>query len=180
MSRKVMLYEDFTSSGRGLKFIEDYLQATLVSYANTHTETSWTGNLVVSKHLTCNQGLVTSEQVNAAYQMLVDSLHVPKDFFIIPIGAGVTGAIEKLQQILGLFMAPRTAAALDRVGFNWRGAFAKDWVVFVSPYVFSDVLSTTINFVKEHHSNDLSWQLNTGCEFVRIKANSEFARFFES
>jgi selenocysteine lyase/cysteine desulfurase len=39
-----LVYADYTASGRSLGFIEDYIrQQVLPFYANTHTETSYTG-----------------------------------------------------------------------------------------------------------------------------------------
>jgi selenocysteine lyase/cysteine desulfurase len=41
---KPLVYADYTASGRALTFIEDYIrQQVLPFYANTHTETSYTG-----------------------------------------------------------------------------------------------------------------------------------------
>ena len=41
---KPLVYADYTASGRSLGFIEDYIRdKVLPYYANTHTETSYTG-----------------------------------------------------------------------------------------------------------------------------------------
>lgn len=42
--RKPLVYADYTASGRSLSMIEDYIRDhVLPYYANTHTETSYTG-----------------------------------------------------------------------------------------------------------------------------------------
>ena len=42
--KKPLVYADYTASGRGLNFIEDYIKdSVLPFYANTHTESSYTG-----------------------------------------------------------------------------------------------------------------------------------------
>lgn len=41
---KPLVYADYTASGRSLDFVEDYIrEQVLPYYANTHTETSFTG-----------------------------------------------------------------------------------------------------------------------------------------
>ena len=41
---KPLIYADYTASGRSLTFIEEYIrESVLPYYANTHTETSFTG-----------------------------------------------------------------------------------------------------------------------------------------
>ena len=41
---KPLVYADYTASGRALTFIEDFIrEKVLPFYANTHTETSFTG-----------------------------------------------------------------------------------------------------------------------------------------
>ncbi|MBS1201482.1 MAG: aminotransferase class V-fold PLP-dependent enzyme, partial [Proteobacteria bacterium] len=40
---RLMVYCDYTASGRSLHFVERYLQSLLQTYANTHTEDDVTG-----------------------------------------------------------------------------------------------------------------------------------------
>jgi hypothetical protein len=40
---RLLTYADYTASGRGLDFIEDYIKELLCLYANTHTEDDTTG-----------------------------------------------------------------------------------------------------------------------------------------
>jgi selenocysteine lyase/cysteine desulfurase len=75
---------------------------------------------------------------------------------IICVGTGATGAIDKLQQIVGVALPPATRKSLttmmeDALGEEAHTRFAQylrhhQPVVFVGPY--------------EHHSNEISWREN--------------------
>lgn len=127
---RLLEYADFTASGRGFLPIERYMQRLLEQYANTHTEDDTTGR-------------VTSLRLAAAEELIKRRLHADEHYKIIAVGAGATGAITRLQQILGVFLPPATRDRLQR-----DGAFSTDNthrpVVFVGPY--------------EHHSNEISWR----------------------
>lgn len=126
---KPLIYADYTASGRSLGFIEDYIrQAVLPWYANTHSETSFTGA----------QTTLLREQ---ARQEIRRALNGTEEDQVIFCGSGATAAINKLIDILGLRL-PRELALryeLDaRIPDNERP------VIFLGPY--------------EHHSNELPWR----------------------
>ncbi len=131
--RRLMVYCDYTASGRCLGFVERYLQTLQRSYANTHTEDDVTGRSM-SRLL---------HEVNAG----------PRGR-IVACGTGATGAIDKLQQIVGIALAPATRRSLSDQLQQFLGeerfeAFrqfqqSRQPVVFVGPY--------------EHHSNEVTWR----------------------
>lgn len=77
---------------------------------------------------------------------LKKALEIDDNFYILPTGTGATGAIKKFQELMGLYIPPRTRARYE--------VNPKDIpVVFVGPY--------------EHHSNEISFR-EALCEVVRI------------
>ncbi|SMF56291.1 aminotransferase class V-fold PLP-dependent enzyme [Pseudobacteriovorax antillogorgiicola] len=144
---KTLVHLDYTASAQGLRFIEDYMIDCLRTYANTHTETSATGkNSTIRFH----QGIeYIRRHVNGG-----------QDSFVIPCGYGATGAVERIQKILGLYLSPKGQKTLNEtLGCDVKKELAKKFVVFVGP--------------TEHHSNDVTWQDASLCHFVRIKAISD-------
>jgi selenocysteine lyase/cysteine desulfurase len=152
---RLMVYCDYTASGRCLRFVESYLQSLQRVYANTHTEDDITGRSM-------------TQLLHEAETAIKDSVNAGPDGRIIAVGTGATGAIEKLQQIVGVALAPATRKTLfEAIGcpdsdvdcevvremINRRGP-----VVFVGPY--------------EHHSNEIMWRqsLATTVE-VRLDAS---------
>ena len=136
-----MVYCDYTASGRSLRFVERYLQGLLQTYANTHTEDDVTGRS-------------TSRLLHEAEQAIKRAVNAGPRGRLIACGTGATGAIVKLQQLLGLAIPPATRSLLDEqlagfLGADRARAF-EAWrrdrqpVVFVGPY--------------EHHSNEISWR----------------------
>jgi selenocysteine lyase/cysteine desulfurase len=138
---RTMMYCDYTASGRSLHFVERYLQGLLQGYANTHTEDDITGR-------------GTSRLLYEAEDAIKRVVNAGPQGRIIACGTGATGAIDKLQQILGVAIAPATRARLNEhliqfFGTDRSRAFdeyqrARQPVVFVGPY--------------EHHSNEVSWR----------------------
>ena len=152
---RLMVYCDYTASGRCLRFVESYLQGLQRIYANTHTEDDITGRSM-------------SQLLHEAEEAIKESVNAGPKGRIIAVGTGATGAIDKLQQIVGVALAPATRQNIERMldeadsGFDSR-SFAKllrdrQPVVFIGPY--------------EHHSNEISWRqsLATTVE-VRLEAN---------
>ena len=139
--RRMLVYCDYTASGRCLTFIERYVQCLQRNYANTHTEDDLTGRSM-------------SQLLHAAEAMIKRSVNAGPNGRIIASGTGATGAIDKLQQILGVALPPPTRRAVGQllrefVGDDQFEKFqrfhqARQTVVFVGPY--------------EHHSNEVTWR----------------------
>jgi selenocysteine lyase/cysteine desulfurase len=152
---RLMVYCDYTASGRCLRFVESYLQSLQRVYANTHTEDDITGRSM-------------SQLLHEAEESIKNSVNAGPSGRIIACGTGATGAIDKLQQIIGVSLAPATRMNIDQVlgqaesdfdGEAFTAALGKyQPVVFVGPY--------------EHHSNEISWRqsLATSVE-VRLTAD---------
>jgi selenocysteine lyase/cysteine desulfurase len=140
---RLMVYADYTASGRCLDLVEKYLQNLQRNYANTHTEDDISGRSMT--HL-----------LEQAEQAIKQSVNAGPDGRIISAGTGATGAIDKLQQIIGVALPPATRRNLstmlkDLLGDEANTRFAEylkkhQPVVFVGPY--------------EHHSNEISWREN--------------------
>jgi selenocysteine lyase/cysteine desulfurase len=140
---RLMVYADYTASGRCLDLVEKYLQNLQRNYANTHTEDDISGRSMT--HL-----------LEQAEQAIKQSVNAGPDGRIICVGTGATGAIDKLQQIIGVALPPATRRNLtamlqDLFGEEADTRFAeylkqRQPVVFVGPY--------------EHHSNEISWREN--------------------
>ena len=138
---RLMVYADYTASGRCLWFVERYIQNLQRIYANTHTEDDISGRSMT--HL-----------LEQAEQAIKDSVNAGPQGRIICVGSGATGAIDKLQQIVGVALPPATRQNLtimltDLLGEAADARFAeylreRQPVVFVGPY--------------EHHSNEISWR----------------------
>ena len=130
---KNILYFDYTASGQGYKPIEQKMQAILKTYANTHSEVA-------------SSAVTTSRYYTQARNDIRTALEIDESFYIFPCGTGATGAIKKFQELMGIYIPPRT---LKRYGHKPENLP----VVFVGPY--------------EHHSNELSFREGL-CEVIRV------------
>ncbi len=130
---RLLLYADYTASGRSLRFLERYLMAIEERYANTHTEDDETGR-------------TTSRMLEHAEREIKRMVNGNADTCIVAAGTGATGAIKRLQEILGIYLPPATRERLESlpgVGcLEARKAHLP--LVLVGPY--------------EHHSNEISWR----------------------
>jgi len=152
---RLMVYCDYTASGRCLRFVESYLQSLQRVYANTHTEDDITGRSM-------------TQLLHEAEEAIKKSVNAGPNGRIIACGTGATGAIDKLQQIVGVALSPATRQNIDNIldepdsGFDSESFEKllgdKQAIVFVGPY--------------EHHSNEISWRqsLATTVE-VRLDAS---------
>jgi selenocysteine lyase/cysteine desulfurase len=140
---RLMVYGDYTASGRCLMFVERYLRRLQHIYANTHTEDDLSGRAM-------------TRLLHQAEERIKQSVNAGPGGRIIAVGTGATGAIDKLQQIIGLALPPATRRRLDTLMAEGLGTARRDEflrhlaerqpVVFVGPY--------------EHHSNEISWRQN--------------------
>ena len=99
---RLMVYADYTASGRCLDLVEKYLQNLQRNYANTHTEDDISGRSMT--HL-----------LEQAEQAIKQSVNAGPDGRIIRVGTGATGAIDKLQQIIGVALPPATRRNLTNM-----------------------------------------------------------------
>lgn len=134
-----VIYTDWTASGRMYQKIEDTLLQKFYPFvANTHTETTQTGSsMTVAYH--------------KAQHIIKDHVNASNNEVLITCDAGMTGAINKFQRILGLRIHERY----------------KNQVVIPAndrPIVFVTHM--------EHHSNQTSW-LETIAEVVVINPTKD-------
>jgi len=142
---RLMTYCDYTASGRTLLFIEKYLMRLQRNYANTHTEDDMTGRSM-------------TQLLEEAEQQIKDAVGANEDDRIICVGTGATGAITKLQQILGTYLPPATRAQIEAsADCDLDKIKARAPVVFLGPY--------------EHHSNEISWRDGL-CEVVELNLDA--------
>lgn len=125
----ITLYADDTASGRPHDIVENYIRSILPIYANTHSDNSY---FPVSMHLIYKDSI----------KYMKDIFKTPKNYELIGVGTGCTGAIFRFQQIL-----------LQKYGESLADK-ENPPVCFVTEY--------------EHHSNLLSWQ-KFGFELLPIK-----------
>lgn len=139
--QRPLVYCDYTASGRSLLFVERYLASLQRLYANTHTEDDITGRSM-------------TQLLHEAESCIKRAVNAGPRGKIIACGTGATGAIQKLQELIGVALAPATrqvllAELVEFLGAQQAQAF-RDWqrdcqpIVFVGPY--------------EHHSNELTWR----------------------
>jgi selenocysteine lyase/cysteine desulfurase len=87
---KRVVYADWTASGRAYGPIEDRLREQVAPFiANTHTETSTTGRTM-------------TEAYHQARQIIKAHVGARNEDVLLGVGTGCTGAINKLQRLLGL------------------------------------------------------------------------------
>jgi selenocysteine lyase/cysteine desulfurase len=139
--QRLMVYCDYTASGRCLKFIEQYIMKLQRNYANTHTEDDITGRNM-------------TQLLHQAEQIIKESVNAGPHGRIISCGFGSTAAIYKFQQLIGIGLSPATGYMLDsilgeylkREKIDKFKEFLNDRqpVVFIGPY--------------EHHSNEVTWR----------------------
>ncbi|WP_233704043.1 aminotransferase class V-fold PLP-dependent enzyme [Helicobacter mesocricetorum] len=133
-----MYYFDWTASGLAAYCVEKRIQNILPFYANTHSESS--------KH---------SEIMGRIYQnsraIISKSFGLDESYALISCGFGSSSAIKKFQEIMGIYIPPKTkqvfSSALKSLELP---------LVIVGPF--------------EHHSNELSFREGL-CEVVRIPLN---------
>jgi len=115
----ITLYADDTASGRPHDIVENYIRSILPIYANTHSDNSY---FPVSMHVIYKD----------AIRYLKSIFYAPKNYVLLGIGTGCTGAIFRFQEIL-----------MQKYGSTFKNPDNPP-LCFITQY--------------EHHSNILSWQ----------------------
>jgi selenocysteine lyase/cysteine desulfurase len=125
---EAIVYADWTASGRAYQPIEECLQKEIMPFvANTHTETTITGKLMTKAY----------EQAKVIIKAHV---HAADNDVLIFCGSGMTGAVNKLQRILGLRMPERL---MDYVSN--------------APQINEELRPVVFVTHMEHHSNQVTW-----------------------
>ncbi|MFW6413110.1 MAG: aminotransferase class V-fold PLP-dependent enzyme [Oceanicaulis sp.] len=142
-----LVYADFGASGRPSALIDERVGAISALYANPHNEDSATGQ-------------AATRALHAACARIKAALGAGPDHALIACGSGATGAIAKLQEVLGLSLPPATRAFLRRrMGPDFEARLeSRRPVVFLGPY--------------EHHSNELGWRESLA-EIVPVGLNED-------
>jgi selenocysteine lyase/cysteine desulfurase len=126
---KEIIYADWTATGRAYRSIEDRIQNEIMPFmANTHTETTITGTLM-------------SKAYEAAKVIVKEHVNANNDDVLLFCGSGMTGAVNKLQRILGLLVPERMADYVKKEALQIDEELRP--IVFVTHM--------------EHHSNHISW-----------------------
>ena len=138
---RLMVYCDYTASGRCLRFVESYLQSLQRIYANTHTEDDITGRSM-------------SQLLHEAEDAIKKSVNAGPQGRIIACGTGATGAIDKLQQIIGVALAPATRKNIDEALDQLHDDADSESLC----ELFQDIQPVVFIGPYEHHSNEISWR----------------------
>lgn len=122
--RKKLIYADWSASGRLYAPIERKLTNEFGPFiGNTHTAATVTGTTMTAAY-------------NAAKEIIKHHVNAKRDDVIIPAGSGMTGAVLKLQRLLGL-----------KIPEPWRAHLKIP--ERLKPVVFVTHM--------EHHSNHTTW-----------------------
>ena len=134
-----LLYADYTASGRGHKSVEHKILNIQKTYANTHTVDDYSGQY-------------STVLLHKAEERIKEIVNAGEAGKIISIGSGATGALQKLQEILGIYIPPVTRERIFN-SISESGDFCRATletidknkpVAFIGPY--------------EHHTNELMWR----------------------
>jgi selenocysteine lyase/cysteine desulfurase len=136
--KKKIIYADWTASGRAYQPIEACMQKQVMPFvANTHTETTVTGTLMCKAY-------------EEAKNIVKQHVHANSDDALVFCGSGMTGAVNKLQRILGLRIPERMMDYVKKattINNAFSGCLQLD--EDLKPVVFVTHM--------EHHSNQASW-----------------------
>jgi selenocysteine lyase/cysteine desulfurase len=126
--KKQIIYADWTASGRAYRPIEECLQKEIMPFVgNTHTEATITGTLM-------------SKAYEGAKVIIKQHVHANSNDALVFCGSGMTGAVNKLQRLLGLRVPERITDYLSE------------------PFQLDEVLRPVVFVTQmEHHSNHTSW-----------------------
>jgi len=139
-----IVYADWTASGRAYRPIEQYFRDKILPFlANTHTETTITGTLMSSAY----------EEAKCIVKAHVNG---NSDDVLIFCGSGMTGAVNKLQRILGLRIPERLHDYVKN-GHLVTGCPPLDEAVTWRLPLDEELRPVVFVTHMEHHSNHLSW-----------------------
>lgn len=135
-------YFDFTASGLAFRQIENRVFDVLETYANTHSKDASNAD-------------ITTSYYEEARDILKQSLELDDDFVVLPSGCGSTSAIKHFQELMGLYIPPKTKKRLNIK--KDKKSLKSLPLVIVGPY--------------EHHSNELSFRESLA-QIIRINLDS--------
>ena len=148
--KKKIVYADWTASGRCYGPIEERMQQDIMPFlANTHTETTVTGTLMTRAY-------------EEAKMIVKQHVHAGEGDVLIFTGSGMTGAVNKLQRILGLRMPERIMDYVIQSKLppidDAEGNAIKIHNIFTDYLQLDEALKPLV-FVThmEHHSNQTTW-----------------------
>jgi selenocysteine lyase/cysteine desulfurase len=147
-----ILYADWIASGRMYGPIEERIQKDILPFVgNTHTETTVTGTAMTKAY-------------HKAKELIKDEVRARDEDVLIFCGSGMTGAINKMQRILGLKVPDRIRDYAPEVGKR-EGS---------NRLIFCEDENRPVVFIThmEHHSNHTSW-LETIVDLEIIQADEE-------
>ena len=149
---KKLIYADWTASGREYSPIEHLLVNKIGPYiGNTHTETSFTGSVMTKAYA-------------KAKKTIKDHVHANEDDVLLFCGSGMTGAINKLQRMLGIRYPERVKSFTRRKNPLVQFLSGIRVPKHMRPVVFISHM--------EHHSNHTSW-LETIADVEIVRCNAE-------
>ncbi len=129
---------DWTASGLAAKCVEKRIQSILPFYANTHSEGNANAEFMSALYESAREGLKKLFKLDSNYAL-------------IATGFGSSAAIKKFQELIGIYIPPKTKKLLHS---QLSQIPKKDLpLVIIGPF--------------EHHSNELSFREGL-CEVVRI------------
>lgn len=131
--KKKIHYFDWTASGRLYSPIEDKLKNVIGKLVgNTHSESTETGmDMTIAYEI--------------ARKIIKDHVNAKDTNKILMVGSGATGAISKLQRIMGLKYADQLKRINSFSSIKQKNELDKNQI----PVVFVSLM--------EHHSNHISW-----------------------
>jgi selenocysteine lyase/cysteine desulfurase len=160
---KQIIYADWTASGRAYRPIEEWIQKEIMPFiANTHTGTTITGALM-------------SKAYEEAKIIVKEHVHANSDDTLVFCGSGMTGAVNKLQRILGLRIPARIIDYVKKESHQDVGKLKDNGIninQISTKFLQLDEVLRPIVFVThmEHYSNHTTW-LETIATVEIIKAD---------
>lgn len=164
-------YFDFTASGLSYRAINKRIESILPYYANTHS------------HFASHAALM-SEIYERAKEHIAEALGLSDDFVLIAGGSGASFGIKKFQELMGIYVPPRSLLHLESMLEN--AITTKDTT---HSHTYSslpllmrlknyDIQTNMLNLPHiimsgfEHHSNEISYKEGL-CHIHKIAFNKQ-------